>query len=98
MVGFLSAKHKLFKEFKEKFVIFERQYDFMLKVSRRDHVPIHIVAGTDRLCHIKDELNILIEKYRDRLTGNEQAEAVVAVVFLTNTIDIALDNAKKASL
>lgn len=84
-------KSKLFMEFEEKFIIIEREYDSLLRISRRDgRKPLYLIVGEEKLIKMRDDLYSLLDIYGDKLRSGERMEAVNSVALLANAIDIAI--------
>ena len=84
-------KSKYFLEFEEKFMVIEREYDSLLRMSRRDgRKPLYLIVSEDKLRSMQANLNSLLDTYADRLHNGERMEAVNAIAFLSNAIDIAI--------
>lgn len=85
------AKSSTFREFEDKFEVIEREYDALLRISRKDgHKPIVLIAGEEKLKQMRNDLADLMLRYGNRLSRGERMEAVNAITFLDNTISIAL--------
>ena len=84
-------KSKVFLEFEEKFMVIEREYDSLLRISRRDgRKPLYLIVGEEKLKQMRDDLYSLLDVYGDKLRGGERMEAINSVSLLANAIDIAI--------